>query len=108
MNAKVLAVIEKYPELKSNESFLALHKSLAQTETRIALARNYYNDVVTAYNTRRETFPESVFAFFAAMRKAKYLVLEDFEPKVGQEYLRKTPLTGETEEEKNGNRSRKV
>ncbi len=50
-------VVEKYPELKASESFLKLQKQLAETEQRIALARDYFNDIATFYNTRLEIIP---------------------------------------------------
>jgi len=48
------AIAERYPELKANASFAALQKSLIETEQRIALARGYFNDIATHYNTRLE------------------------------------------------------
>lgn len=56
------AVSEAYPELRSNENMLSLQEELKSTENKIAFARQYYNDVVTSYNTRLETFPSSIFA----------------------------------------------
>ena len=56
------AVIEKYPELKANESFNGLMKNLTETEDRIALARNYSNDITTFYNTRLERIPDRFVA----------------------------------------------
>ena len=58
----LLAVAEAYPDLKANQSFLRLQEELKSTENKIAFARQYYNDIVTAYNTKLETFPSSIFA----------------------------------------------
>lgn len=55
--ARLMVVVEKYPELKSNENFLALQSQLEGTENRIAIARRDYNDAVRAYNTEIRTFP---------------------------------------------------
>ena len=56
------AVAEAYPELRSNENMLSLQEELKSTENKIAFARQYYNDVVTRYNTMLETFPSAIFA----------------------------------------------
>ncbi len=54
----LLVMAESFPALKANQSFLALQKSLSDTEKRIALARTYFNDIVTFYNTRLEIIPD--------------------------------------------------
>ena len=54
---RLMVVNEKYPELKSNENFLALQSQLEGTENRIAIARRDYNDSVRSYNTEIRTFP---------------------------------------------------
>ncbi len=76
---RLVALAEKYPELKSNDVFLKLHKNLAETEQRIALARNYYNDVIETHNNRRERFPENVIAMLAGMKSIPLFQAEDFE-----------------------------
>jgi LemA protein len=53
----VFAVAEAYPQLKADESFVALQAELSETEDKIAYARQFYNDTVLAYNTRIQTFP---------------------------------------------------
>lgn len=58
----IFALSESYPDLKANQNMLSLQEELKSTENKIAFARQYYNDVVTAYNTKRETFPTSLFA----------------------------------------------
>ncbi|CAN5646637.1 LemA family protein [soil metagenome] len=58
----VFALSEAYPELRSNENMLSLQEELKSTENKVAFARQYYNDAVTSYNTRIETFPGSLFA----------------------------------------------
>lgn len=73
------ALVESYPELKSNETFMKLHKNLVETEQRIALARNYYNDVIETYNNRRERFPECLIAVMADMHPIPFFQAEDFE-----------------------------
>lgn len=56
------ALAESYPELRSNENMLSLQEELKSTENKISFARQYYNDSVTQYNTRIESFPDSIFA----------------------------------------------
>ncbi|RYG37289.1 LemA family protein [bacterium] len=58
----VFALSEAYPELRSNENMLSLQEELKSTENKVAFARQYYNDAVTSYNTRIETFPNSLWA----------------------------------------------
>lgn len=58
----LFAVVEKYPDLKASEQFLALQRQLADTEDRIQVARRIYNANVRAYNTRIETFPSAFVA----------------------------------------------
>jgi len=59
---RLLAVFEAYPDLKANQSIMALQEELASTENKIAFARQAYNDAVMQYNTKRESFPDNVFA----------------------------------------------
>ena len=59
---RLFAVAEAYPELKANQTMLALHEELASTENRVAFARQAYNDAVTEYNTGRERFPGNLAA----------------------------------------------
>jgi LemA protein len=59
---RLLAVSEKYPELKSNANFLALQSQLEGTENRIAVARREYIDAVRAFNTSLRTFPTVIWA----------------------------------------------
>ena len=59
---RLLAVAESYPELKANQNMLALQEELSSTENKVAFARQAYNDSVMEYNTRRESFPDTVFA----------------------------------------------
>ncbi len=59
---RLLAVSERYPELKSNQNFLALQSQLEGTENRIAVARRDYIETVRAYNTEIRTFPGVVWA----------------------------------------------
>jgi len=59
---RLLAVSENYPDLKSNQNFLALQSQLEGTENRIAVARRDYIDAVRAFNTALRTFPTVIWA----------------------------------------------
>jgi len=59
---RLLAVSENYPELKSNQNFLALQSQLEGTENRIAVARRDYIEAVRIYNTSLRTFPGIIWA----------------------------------------------
>jgi LemA protein len=59
---QLLAVAENYPELKANQNFLALQEELTGTESKIAYARQFYNDEVAALNTLIQSFPASIVA----------------------------------------------
>ena len=59
---RLIAVSENYPDLKSNQNFLALQSQLEGTENRIAVARRDYIQAVQAYNTELRTFPGVIWA----------------------------------------------
>ncbi|HZD59425.1 MAG TPA: LemA family protein [Anaerolineae bacterium] len=58
----LFAVAENYPELKANQNFLLLQEELSGTESKIAFARQFYNDTVYRYNTTIQSFPGNVLA----------------------------------------------
>ena len=53
----LLGLVESYPQLKANDNIKQLQEELTGTENKIAFARQFYNDSVASYNTRRESFP---------------------------------------------------
>jgi len=59
---QLLAVAEQYPDLKANQNFLALQEELTATESKIAYARQFYNDEVMRLNTLTQSFPSNVIA----------------------------------------------
>lgn len=59
---RVLALVENYPELKANESFLNLQKVLSKIESQLQAARRIYNSEVTVYNTEISKFPSNIIA----------------------------------------------
>ena len=66
---RLLAIVENYPQLKSNENFLRLQDELAGTENRIAVERKRYNDVLQEYNTYIGLFPNNIFARWAGFQR---------------------------------------
>jgi LemA protein len=66
---RFLTVVENYPQLKSNESFLKLQDELAGTENRIAVERQRYNDTIQAYNTYIGLFPNNIVASIAGFKR---------------------------------------
>ena len=70
---RLLAVFESYPDLKASESVAALQEELSSTENKIAFARQAYNDSVMQYNTKRESFPDNIFAGMFGFAPAELL-----------------------------------
>ena len=72
-------MVECYPDLKANASFTNLQKNLIDTEQRIALARGYFNEIATNFNTRLEIVPERFVARLAGMKPQPLMAANDFE-----------------------------
>jgi LemA protein len=70
--ARLLAVVENYPQLKSDANFQRLMDELAGTENRIAVSRQRYNDAAREYNTLRRRFPSNVTAKMFGFREYPY------------------------------------
>lgn len=71
--ARLLAISEAYPELKSNENFLSLQDELAGTENRIGVARKDYNEAVQSYNVKIRSFPTNILAgMFGFEKKTQF------------------------------------
>ena len=62
MLGKMFALAEAYPDLKANQNMLSLQEELSSTENKVAFSRQAFNDAVMDYNTKREAFPDSIFA----------------------------------------------
>jgi LemA protein len=67
--SRLLVTVERYPELKSNQNFLALQSQLEGTENRISVERMRYNEAVRDYNTRLRLFPGSIVASFRGFKE---------------------------------------
>jgi LemA protein len=74
---RLLVIVERYPELKSNVNFIRLQDELAGTENRIAVARKRYNDSVRIFNTRIRRFPASIVAVRMGFEQKEYFEIEE-------------------------------
>lgn len=66
---RLMVVLERYPDLKANQNFLALQDELAGTENRISVERRRYNETVREYNVAVQRFPTNVIAGFTGFAK---------------------------------------
>ena len=70
---RLFMLTEAYPDLKANQNMLAIQEELTSTENKVAFARQAYNDSVMQYNTRRESFPDNLFAGLFGFTPAELL-----------------------------------
>ena len=70
--ARLLAVVERYPDLKANQNFLALQEELTSTENKIGFSRQYYNDSVLRYNNKTQMFPSNIVANMANFKSGEF------------------------------------
>jgi LemA protein len=73
---RLFALMENYPDLKSNRNVLQLQEELTSTENRVGFARQLYNDLVVQFNTRQEVFPANLLAARMGFRAADYFQAE--------------------------------
>jgi LemA protein len=74
---QLLAVVENYPDLKANQNFLALQEELIGTESKIAYARQFYNDQVMRLNTLIQSFPSSIVARVFGFQERPFFEIEE-------------------------------
>jgi LemA protein len=74
---QLFALSEGYPDLKANQGFVSLQEELANTESRIAYARQFYGDAVSTYNTAIQKFPNVVFAGMFGFSEREFFEAED-------------------------------
>ncbi len=82
---KIFVLMENYPELKANRNVLDLQEELTTTENQIAFARQYYNDLVTQFNTRQQVFPANLLAGLFGFKPGEFFdipVAEKVVPRV--------------------------
>ncbi len=74
---RLLAVAENYPDLKASQNFLALQEELTGTESKIAFARQFYNDQVQSLNTLIGTFPSRIVAAAGRFQRRDFFEIEE-------------------------------
>ena len=77
----IMAVAENYPNLKADQSFNNLQAELSDTENKISYSRQFYNDTVTIYNTKLETFPSNLVASMFGFKASTLFNVESEEAK---------------------------
>ena len=75
--SRLMVIQERYPELKSNQSFLKLQDTLEGTENRLSVERKRFNDAVRALNSYIRAFPGSLYASFAGVEKSEYFQVSE-------------------------------
>ncbi len=73
----LFAVAENYPQLRATENFQQLQEELSGTESKIAFARQFYNDTVLRYQNLRQSFPANIMANTFGFRGREYFEMED-------------------------------
>ena len=74
---RLIAVAENYPQLKANRNFLALQEELTGTESKIAFARQFYNDQVQSLNTLIQSFPSRIVASLGGFKPREFFDIEE-------------------------------
>ena len=69
---RLLAVAERYPDLKASQNFMALQEELASTENKISFSRQFYNDSVLNYNNQTQVFPSNIIAGMAGFKPGEF------------------------------------
>ena len=81
---RLLAVMENYPELKSNQNALQMQEELSATENKIGFARQFYNDVVMKFNTAQQVFPTNIIAGMFNFKPSEFLQVPEADRAVPQ------------------------
>ena len=74
---QLFALSEAYPDLKANQNFLAMQEELTSTESRVAYARQFYNDSVLGYHNKLDTFPTVLVAKMGNFPRREFFEAED-------------------------------
>lgn len=75
--ARLMVVVERYPDLKANQNFLELQTQLERTENRIAVERRSFNNAAQTYNTYIRKFPKNIYASFFDFEKKVYFKAQE-------------------------------
>ncbi|OGI21619.1 MAG: LemA family protein [Candidatus Melainabacteria bacterium RIFOXYA12_FULL_32_12] len=82
--SRLLAVVENYPQLKADRSFLSLQDELAGTENRLAVARRDYNETVKTLNAKTRMIPTSIVANMIGIKARDYFQVEEVKKEIPQ------------------------
>jgi LemA protein len=69
---RLLAVAERYPDLKASQNFLSLQEELASTENKISFSRQFYNDATMQYNNQTQMFPSNIVAGMTGFKPGEF------------------------------------
>ena len=75
--SRLFALAENYPDLKANQNFVSLQNDLKETEDKISIARQFYNDTVLTYNNKVEMVPSNIVAGLFGFKKAAFFEIEE-------------------------------
>jgi LemA protein len=75
--SRLLAVVEKYPDLKAIQSFLSLQEEVTSTENKISFSRQFYNDSVLTYNNQIQMFPSNVVAGMTGFKAGEFFEVKE-------------------------------
>ncbi|MBT3245084.1 MAG: LemA family protein, partial [Bacteroidetes bacterium] len=75
----IMVSVENYPDLKANENFLNLERTMNEVESQISAARRAYNATVTDYNNGIETFPRNIIARMMRLWRKEVFVIPEVE-----------------------------
>jgi LemA protein len=87
---QLFALVENYPDLKSNQNVMQLQEELTTTENQIGFSRQHYNSTVREYNTSIQTFPNVLLAGMFGFRDRDYFQIEEADTAVPEVKLRTT------------------
>jgi LemA protein len=87
---QLFALVENYPDLKSNQNVMQLQEELTTTENQIGFSRQHYNSTVREYNTSIQTFPNVLLAGMFGFRGRDYFQIEEADTEVPEVNLRTT------------------
>lgn len=76
---KLFALSEAYPDLKANTNFMSLQNDLKDTEDKISMARQFYNDTVLTYNNKVERIPSNIVANISGFKKGEFFQIDEKE-----------------------------
>ena len=74
---RLFALAEAYPELKANENFMSLQNDLKESEDKISMMRQFYNDTVLSYNNKVQTIPSNIVANLCHFKEETFFKVDE-------------------------------